>query len=293
MKIFPLSLVIQGRTVPVVGEGDLAAAKARGVERAGGIAAMIHPDADMPSLNALARIALIADENAERAALWSMRLRAMGLLVNVADQPALCDFLLPAVIDRAPVMVSVATGGASATLARRLREHLEAQLPTSLGPLAEAIGGARAAVAKRLETPALRRAFWDDMLKSGAPLDPFGGQSPPTAEAISALAGDVPLQPLLCVVILASHDADDLTLRAMRRLQAADLVITEGEVAAHVSERSRRDARLVCHDLLPRDWSEALDPAERLSVLLLSAPMVVQPPLGWAVEYLVCGKAGL
>ncbi len=293
MKIFPLSLVLQGRTVPVVGDGELAAAKARAVERAGGIPALIHPDSDMPTLDRLAQIALVVDDNIERAALWAMRLRASGLLVNVADQPNLCDFLLPAVIDRAPVMVSIATGGASATLARRLREHLEAQLPTSLGPLADAIGAARPAVANRLDTPALRRAFWDDMLKSGAPLDPFGGQTPPSVDHISALAHDVPLRPLLCVIMLASDDADDLTLRAMRRLQAADLVITEGDVAAHLSERSRRDARLVCHDLLPQSWREALDSAERLSVLLLSSPMIVTPPLGWDVEYLQCGKAGL
>jgi uroporphyrin-III C-methyltransferase / precorrin-2 dehydrogenase / sirohydrochlorin ferrochelatase len=293
MKIFPLSLVILGRTVPVVGEGELAAAKARGVERAGGIPALIHPDAEMPALEMLAQIAVVADENAERAALWAMRLRAMGLLVNVADQPQLCDFLLPAVIDRAPVIVSIATGGASATLARRLREHLEAQLPTSLGPLADAIGAARPAIARRLQTPALRRAFWDDMLKSGAPLDPFGGQAALSAEAISALANDVPLRPLLSIIILASNNADDLTLRAMRRLQAADLVVTEGEAAAHLSERSRRDARLVCHELLPQDWTEALDSSERLTVLLLSAPMIVSAPLGWDVEYLQCGKVGL
>jgi hypothetical protein len=131
------------------------------------------------------------------------------------------------------------------------------------------------------------------MLKSGAPLDPFGQQLAPSVDTISALAQDVPLRPLLCVILLASADADDLTLRAMRRLQAADLVITEGDAAAHLSERSRRDARLICHDLLPSGWSQALDPAERLSILLLSAPMVITPPMGWDVEYLQCGKAGL
>jgi uroporphyrin-III C-methyltransferase / precorrin-2 dehydrogenase / sirohydrochlorin ferrochelatase len=293
MNIFPLSLVILGRTVPVVGRGDLAAAKARSVERAGGLVQLVDPEAAMPAFENLAQIALIADDNAERAGLWTLRLRAMGLLVNVADLPHLCDFLLPAVIDRSPVMVSIATGGASATLARRLREHLEAMLPTSLGVLADAIAAARPDVATRLTTPALRRAFWDDQLKSGGALDPFGLTAPPTPQAISALAEAVPMRPRLSVITLASPDADDLTLRAMRRLQAADLVVTCGDVAARLSDRSRRDARLVCHDLLPEDWTSALDPAERLAVLLLSTPRPKIQLSGWDVEHLDTGKAGL
>ncbi len=277
----------------MVGRGELAAAKARAVERAGGRVQIVDPDADMPVFDNLAQIALIADDNAERAALWCMRLRSMGLLVNVADLPHLCDFLLPAVIDRSPVMVSIATGGASATLARRLREHIEALLPAGLGVLADAIAVARPAVADRLRTPAARRAFWDDQLKSGGPLDPFNIVAPPSAQSISALADNVPLRPTLCVITLASQDADDLTLRGMRRLQSADLVITCGEIAARLSDRSRRDARLVCHERLPEDWASALDPDERLAILLLSSPQIIFPLSGWNVEHLTMGKAHL
>jgi uroporphyrin-III C-methyltransferase / precorrin-2 dehydrogenase / sirohydrochlorin ferrochelatase len=293
MNIFPLSLVILGRTVPVVGRGDLAAAKARSVERAGGIVQLVDPTSTMPQFDNLAQIALIADDDAERAGLWALRLRALGLLVNVADLPHLCDFLLPAVIDRAPVMVSIATGGASATLARRLREHLEAVLPTGLGVLADAIAAARPDVAAKLTTPALRRAFWDNQLKNGGALDPFGLATPLSPQAISALADDVPIRPQLSVITLASRDADDLTLRAMRRLQAADVVITCGDVAARLSDRSRRDARLVCHEQLPDDWTGALDPTERLAVLLLSTPQPKIRLSGWDVEHLDTGKASL
>jgi uroporphyrin-III C-methyltransferase / precorrin-2 dehydrogenase / sirohydrochlorin ferrochelatase len=293
MKIYPLSLVIAARSVPVIGQGELAAAKARGVVRAGGVPKLIDPDADLPELERPARIALVADENAERAALWAMRLRAAGFLVNVADQPQLCDFLLPAVIDRAPVMVSLATGGASATLARRLREHFEAQLPASLGPLAEAIAAARGPVAERLPTPAARRAFWDDMLQSGGLLDPFGVQHPPTADAIAAMAQSTSVKPLLSVIALASTEADDLTVRALRRLQAADVVITIGPAAEALSDRARRDARLICHAALPDDWQSALDHEERLAVLLLSTPQQISVPNDWTHEFLSCGKAGL
>jgi uroporphyrin-III C-methyltransferase / precorrin-2 dehydrogenase / sirohydrochlorin ferrochelatase len=294
MKIFPLSLVIADRTVPVIGRGALAAAKVRGIERAGGVPLLIDPEARLPPFDNLAQIALVVDDNAERASLWTMRLRAHGLLVNVADMPELCDFLLPAVIDRAPVMVSIATGGASATLARRLREHVEAQLPTNIGVLADAIAAARPAVAARLTTPAERRNFWDEKLKSGGLLDPFSGTATPTAEAISTMIADMPFSPRLSVITLASADADDLSLRAMRRLQAADLVITCGAMVASISDRSRRDARLVCHDdHLPDEWADALDLSERLAVLLLSAPQRIVPPMDWDCEYLTTGKVHL
>ncbi len=293
MKIYPLSLVIAGRTVPLIGRGALSQAKARGVERAGGQPLIIDPEADMPTLDNLGRIALVVDDNIERARLWTLRLRAQGLLVNVADQPQLCDFLLPAIIDRAPVMLSIATGGASATLARRLREHLEAHLPTGLGALAEAIEAARPAVAARLTTAAQRRAFWDEMLKSGGTLDPFGQTAPPAPEAISAQATPQSVRPLLSIIALASADADDLTLRAMRRLQAADLVVTVGDAAARISDRARRDARLVCYEALPVDWTIALDREERLAVVLLSEEQRIWPPEGWDVEHLTTGKAYL
>jgi uroporphyrin-III C-methyltransferase / precorrin-2 dehydrogenase / sirohydrochlorin ferrochelatase len=293
MKIFPLSMVITGRTVPVVGQGELAAAKARAVLRAGGVPLLVDPEAPMPEFENLAQIAIIADDQAERASLWTLRLRALGLLVNVADQPQLCDFLLPAIIDRAPVMVSIATGGASATLARRLREHLEAQLPAGLGALADAIAAARPTVAAQLTTPALRRAFWDDQLKSGGPLDPFGQGIAPTATDIAALAQNVPQRPLLSIISLSSGDADDLTLRAMRRLQAADLVVTAGHYAASLSDRARRDARLICHDRLPENWIAALDSSERLAVLLLSERFNFMRPTGWDIEHLATGKVHL
>ena len=78
-------------------------------------------------------------------------LRDAGMLVNVVDQPELCDFTTPSILDRDPVLIAVGTGGASAGLAKHLRLRLEQFLPLSLGELAqETVPGARDKLARSL-----------------------------------------------------------------------------------------------------------------------------------------------
>ena len=118
MHSLPLFHRIAGARVVVVGEGDMAAAKARLVERAGGVTC-----AETEAHHA--RLAFVALEDGRAAEAAALRLKRMGLLVNVADRPELCDFTLPSLLDRDPVLVAVSTGGASAGLAKHLRLRLE------------------------------------------------------------------------------------------------------------------------------------------------------------------------
>ena len=118
MKALPLFHGIAGKPVIVLGEGDAAVAKRRLVERAGGV--------PVGEADGEARLAFVALDEPEAAA---ARLKARGLLVNVPDRPDLCDFTVPSVLDRDPVLIAVGTGGASAGLAKHLRLRLEALLP--------------------------------------------------------------------------------------------------------------------------------------------------------------------
>ena len=122
----PLFHRVRGTRVVVIGDCAMTEAKRRLVERAGGICCG-ETEAHH------ARLALVALDDAREAETAAARLKAKGLLVNVADRPELCDFTLPSILDRDPVLIAIGTGGASAGLAKHLRLRLERLLPGSLG----------------------------------------------------------------------------------------------------------------------------------------------------------------
>lgn len=249
MHSLPLFHRISGRPVIVAGEGDMGEAKARLVERAGGL--VVGPD------NPEARLAFVAMAEPDELA---ARLKARGLLVNVADRPDLCDFTLPSVLERGDVLVAVSTGGASAGLAKVLRLRLEALLPASLGALATALAGARGAMRARWADAGERRRALDAALAEGGPLDPL---APHDEGAVASwLAGGAAGQGGLAEFTLASDDPDDLTLRQARWLASADRVFYSPGVPAAVLTRARADA--VQREL----GSEPPAPADGLTVII-------------------------
>lgn len=234
MHQLPIFLNLKDQPVLVVGEGEAADAKARLVTRAGG--RIVASLADGP------RLAFVALDEEDAATAAAAELRAAGLLVNVVDRPALCDFTTPAIIDRAPVTIAIGTGGASAGLAKALRQRLEALLPANLGALASALASARDALRTRYPDKDARRRAIDAALEPGAPLDPMGGGG---AEAVTAwlsapAAADLP--PRVETITLTSADPDDLTLKQARLLASADLVVHSADVPEAILSRARADA---------------------------------------------------
>lgn len=232
MDSLPIFVALAGRSVLLVGDGAAAEAKARLIEAAGG-RVVRAPDRDV-------RLAFVAVEDEREAARVTAELRGEGLLVNAVDRPALCDFSVPAIVDRAPVLVAISTGGASASLAKALRERLEALLPAGLGALALAIREARDRVAASHPTPAARRAFWDRLLAPAGPLDPLAGHGDPAAAIAAATAGADPAA-RVDRIDLRSADPDDLSLRELRLLSQADTVFDEAGITV-ILDRARRDA---------------------------------------------------
>ena len=244
--------LIGGQRVVVVGEGEMADAKARLVVRAGGI-----PCAETEAHHA--RLAFVALDDPKAAAAAHLRLKRAGLLVNVADQPDLCDFTLPSVLDREPVLVAVSTGGASAGLAKHLRLRLERLLPQSLGGLAQALSDAREAIRRKFPEGAARRRALDDALAEGGALDPL--ESRETAGVEEWLASPVTTGGMeLHEFVLASDDPDDLTLRQARLLGKADAVLHDPAIPEAILVRARADAQRIA---LPAD-----PPGDGIAVIL-------------------------
>lgn len=225
----PIFLRLEGRPVLLIGEGPAADAKARLLERAG--ARIAGED------EAQAALAIVANGDEEAVA----RLKARGLLVNVVDRADLCDFTLPAIVDRDPVLVAIGTGGASAGLAAALRQRIEALLPAGLGKLAAALFAARAQLRERFPDVDARRRAIGALLAAGGPLDPLVEHDDPAA-ALQRI--DAPASRLERVEI-TSADPEALTLRTARLLGLADRLFVDGKVPDPILDRARADAERI------------------------------------------------
>ncbi len=227
----PVFVKLAGRPVILLGHGEAAAPKRRLLERAG---AVIVDEA------AEAVLAIVAIDDEAQAVAAVGRLKARGILVNAVDRPALCDFTLPALVDRDPVLLAIGTGGASAGLAAALRQRLEALLPATLGRLATGLGAARATLRNRFPDISDRRRAIGEALGAGGALDLLGEQDAGALERWLAVAAPPPAR--LVTITLTSPDPDELTLRQARLLALADRVFAGDDVPAPILARARADA---------------------------------------------------
>jgi uroporphyrin-III C-methyltransferase/precorrin-2 dehydrogenase/sirohydrochlorin ferrochelatase len=237
MNQLPIFVNLQGVKVVLVGDGDAALAKRRLIERAGGLC--ISECANV--MCTCARIAFIALDDESEALAAASRLRGKGLLVNVVDRPEHCDFTTPAIIDRDPVLIAIGTGGASAGLAKAIRQKLEAIFPQSLGTLAAAISAARDAIRHRWPDATGRRRALDAAFQPGARLDPMVEHDETHVANWLTSDTEAPIVGLLNIH-LTSADPEDLTLRMARLLGEADHIFYAETVPAPILNRARADA---------------------------------------------------
>lgn len=256
MHSLPLFVRLANRPVMLLGNGEAADAKRRLLERAG--ARVVGEDAEA----ALAIVTIGDDAEAEAAV---ARLRARGILINATDRPALCDFTLPAIVDRDPVLIAIGTGGASAGLAKAIRQRIEALLPAGLGALAEALRNGRRTMKERWPDAAGRRRAIDAALSAGGMLDPLSDDAA-TRVGDWLAAGEQPVGSRVERISLSSPDPDELTLRAARLLGEADRVYHQPGVPAAILDRARADAIRISADGPPAT------PGDGLSLWLEIAP---------------------
>ncbi|NOQ34760.1 MAG: uroporphyrinogen-III C-methyltransferase [Methylococcaceae bacterium] len=170
------------------------------------------------------------------------------ILVNVVDNPQLCSFIFPAIIDRSPVIAAVSTGGVSPVLARLLRAKIESVVPAQFGQLAQLAEKFRDSVKKNITQASQRRIFWEHTLQGAVAELVFSGKSQ-QAEALleenlkntegSVVKGEVYL------VGAGPGDPDLLTFRALRLMQQADVVVYDRLVSPEILELARRDSEKI------------------------------------------------
>jgi uroporphyrin-III C-methyltransferase/precorrin-2 dehydrogenase/sirohydrochlorin ferrochelatase len=263
MNHLPIFLNLKTRPCLIVGGGKVAARKAALLTQAGATLRIVAPQLDPafilpPNTEHLATtfapnhldgvtLAIAATDDATVNAAVSREARQRNIPVNVVDDPALCSFIMPAIINRDPLLVAVSSGGASPILTRLLRGKLESLIPHAYGRLAAFAGRFRDTVKQHLTEPAQRQRFWEDALEGVIAEKVFAGDET-AAEALLQNALNQSQPAALGEVYLVGAgpgDPDLLTFRALRLMQKADVVLYDNLVAPAIVDMARRDAERI------------------------------------------------
>jgi uroporphyrin-III C-methyltransferase/precorrin-2 dehydrogenase/sirohydrochlorin ferrochelatase len=270
MDYFPIFLRLQGEPVLVVGGGEVAARKIDLLLRAGARVTVVAPEVTASVAAFVAdgavehivgefqpehlqgmRLAIAATDKTAINAWVAHQAERRNIPVNVVDDRELSRFIMPAIVDRSPVIVAVGSSGDAPVLTRRLREKLETFLPQRLGTLAHLAGKLRSAVKARIEDGGARRRFWENFFDGPIASDVLSGRADETSaeqridEALTSAAERGKYAGEVALVGAGPGDPGLLTLRAVRALQNADVVLYDRLVAPEVLELARRDAERI------------------------------------------------
>jgi uroporphyrin-III C-methyltransferase/precorrin-2 dehydrogenase/sirohydrochlorin ferrochelatase len=273
LQYFPLFFDLRSQKVLIVGGGEVAQRKAALLERAGAAITLVAP-ALVPELERRAaagaltavrrefvpddlagvRLAIVATERRASNRWIAALCEARAIPVNVVDDREASRVIVPALVDRDPVLIAVSSGGASPVLARRWRERIEALLPARIGELALWLRGLRAASRRRLRGTAERRRYFETLVDGGA-AERFMDGDVRGAEQLARrlLAADGAPAPGRVVLVGAGPgDPELLTLKALRALSDADVILHDRLVSEGVLDLARRDALRICVGKSPK-----------------------------------------
>jgi uroporphyrin-III C-methyltransferase/precorrin-2 dehydrogenase/sirohydrochlorin ferrochelatase len=178
-----------------------------------------------------------------------------GVPVNVIDKPAYCQFQFGSIVNRSPVVIGISTDGAAPILAQAIRRRVEAVLPVSLQDWAMLAARIRNRVNEALSPGGPRRQFWErfsDRALAGGADSEKPGMALVDNEIEQIRTACVPSLGSVAILATVSDDPDLLTLKAVRALQACDVIVHDERVAAGVLDLGRREAhRIACSDADP------------------------------------------
>lgn len=245
MRHFPIFLDLCGRTALVVGAGERAEAKAAALAAAGA-AVVRHEGADLPTPEQLrsASVVFVCAGDPAQAAATAERATVERVPVNVVDRPDISTFVMPAIVDRGDVVVAIGTGGAAPVLARRIRARIQQLLPERLGRLAGFAARFRGTVKAAVPDFDQRRRLWERVLAGPIAEQVLAGRE---AEAQAAMVEainrrEAPPAGIVHLVGAGPGDPELLTVRALRLIEEAEVVIHDDLVSPDILSHARVDA---------------------------------------------------
>jgi len=268
VDFLPIFVNIRNQPCLVIGGGEVAARKVALLKKAQAEVTVISPElgreltdmAEQAEIIHVARefedndinqpvLVIAATDQSDVNEKVSRLAKARGIPVNVVDNPPLCSFIMPSIVDRSPVQIAISTGGASPVLARMIRTRLEGCIPAAYGRLAALVDGFRDRVKAKFSHVEERRTFWEAVLEGTVADRVFSGHEDEAKEelerAIDAAEARPNFQGEVYLVGAGPGDPDLLTFRALRLMQAADVVVYDRLVSPAIRDLVRRDAEMV------------------------------------------------
>jgi uroporphyrin-III C-methyltransferase/precorrin-2 dehydrogenase/sirohydrochlorin ferrochelatase len=267
MDYFPVFLNLKQQPCLVIGAGEIAARKISLLLKAGARITVIAEKisdtvAQMQSTHHLTivkkrftetdldnyRLVVSATDNPETNQLVAKTAGEKNIPVNVVDNPALCSFIFPAIIDRSPIVAAISSGGAAPVLARLLRAKIESLIPAAYGKLAGLAEKFRPLVKQQIKQPEQRRIFWEQVFQGAVAEHVFAGneqQAELQLQQLLAKTENTLQKGEVYLVGAGPGDPDLLTFRALRLMQQADVVVYDRLVSPDILELVRRDAEKI------------------------------------------------
>ncbi len=288
MEYLPLFFSLQQAPVLLVGGGRVALRKARLLIEAGARITLVSPDIDHELETLLAQhagtwkqdiyrpehlagfvLVIAATPQREVNSAVASDARSTALPVNVVDDPELCSFVFPSIVDRSPLLIAIGSSAKSPVLARLVRSKIEALIPAAYGRLAAFTGRFREAIKKAAPGQGQRRRFWEQVVEGPVGEMVLAGQEEEAARLVQRYIDNPGQAHSLGEVYLIGAgpgDPDLLTFKAARMLQRADVVLYDRLVSPQVLNMARRDAERIYVGKRRADHSV---PQQQINQLLL------------------------
>jgi len=284
MDFLPIFINIKGRSCLVVGGGEVAHRKASVLVEAGATVRAVAPEftstfADFPGIECITErfqtchlegvmLVIAATNDSAVNQDVSQQARARNIPVNVVDNPDLCTFIMPSILDRSPLMVAFSSGGASPVLARMLRGKLETMIPQGYGRLTAFCARLRNTAKARVAHPAKRRIFWENVLEGAIAEKILAGDETGAETMLHSLLENENTEQTGEVYLVGAGpgDPDLLTFRALRLMQKADVVVYDNLVSKPIVEMTRRDATRI---FVGKERGNHTIPQEEINELLV------------------------
>lgn len=267
MDQYPAFINLRQRNTVVIGGGTIAERKIQTLLDAGSHVLVVSPEitasiqqwANDKTITLQKReyqkgdldnvlLAVVATSNNVLNAEIAKQANTQNTLVNVVDNPTLCSYIMPSIVDRSPVTIAVSTGGASPVLARQLRMKLETLIPSSCGDLASITEEFREKVKERFATVEERKQFWESALRGSFSELVYAGRLEDSRALLSQLIeqGDATAEVGEVYLVGAGPgDPDLLTFRALRLMQQADVMVFDRLVSKTILDMANRNAERI------------------------------------------------